>query len=247
MATFFNEFLYRPLLNLLIWLYQVIPGGDLGLSIVVLTILIRVLLLPFTHKALCSQRELQRIQPELFKIQKKYKGNREKQAQEIMKLYQSRGVNPLGGCLPMLIQLPILIALFRVFINLKDTALNGLYSFVPNPGTINSSFLGLVDLSQPHFGLAFLAGLFQYFQSRLAFSKKGSAALMQSQKGLSQVMTTQMIYFMPVLTVLIAMRLPAALALYWAASTLFAVGQELYLHKFITEKPQEKADSRKKT
>ncbi|HDY72622.1 MAG TPA: membrane protein insertase YidC [bacterium] len=163
LATLFNEVLYRPIFNALVFLYNIVPGHDFGIAIILLTILIRVILLPLSSKSIKSRQAMSVLQPKIKEIQKKFK-TKEEQTQGMMKLYKEEKVNPLSGCLPLLVQFPILIALYRVLINvLKPESLVALYSFVGNPGFINPSFLGILDLSKASPVLAILAGISQFF------------------------------------------------------------------------------------
>lgn len=238
LATLFNEALYRPLFNALVFLYNIIPGHDFGIAIILLTILIRIILSPLTYKSIKSRRDLSTLQPKIKEIQKKYK-NKEEQSREMMKLYKEQKINPFSGCLPLLIQFPILIALYRVLINvLKPDSLIVLYPFIKHPGTINSLFLGILDLSKGSPLLAILAGISQFFYSKIIMRYSPSMPQSDSKKGFANVQKTmgrQMLYFMPVLTVFIAWNFPAGLALYWVATTLLGLGQEYYfltlLHK----------------
>lgn len=227
MGQFIHEVLSRPLLNVLIWFYDVIPGHDMGLAIIALTLLIRLLLLPSFQKSLRSQKELQQLQPRLNEIKEKYKDDKEAQAKATMEFYKENKVNPFSSCLPLLIQLPILFALYRVFFTGLNGHLGGeLYSFVADPGLINTKFLGFIELTKTNLVFALLAGAFQFIQSKMITPKaKG-----QKDKTAS-FMNAQMLYFMPIITVLIAFRLPAGLSLYWVVTTLFAIAQQYYIMK----------------
>lgn len=231
LITLFNEVLYRPLLNALVFLYNIIPGQDFGIAIIVLTILIRFVLFPLSYKSIKSRKALSALQPKIKEVQKKYK-SKEEQSRELMKLYKEHKVNPVSGCLPMLVQLPILIALYRVLINvLKPESLSALYSFIKNPGVINSSFLGILDLSKNSPILAILAGASQFFYSKITMKYSPSTPQPTSQKGsldIQKTMSKQMIYFMPVITVFIAWNFPAGLPLYWLISTVLGLAQEYY-------------------
>lgn len=234
----FNVILYEPLFNALIFLYQVIP--DFGIAVIVLTLLIRLLLYPSTAKSIKSQQAMSEIQPKVKEIQEKYDDNKEEQAQEMMKLYQEKGVNPFSGCLPLLIQLPILIGLFRVFYRgFKAEQMTHLYSFVSNPGVIDQTFLGIIDLSQSSPVMAILAGVFQFLQT-----KTSTASTPQSGdgSGFGAMFKKQMIYLFPVLTVFIVWRLPAAIGLYWITTTMFMVGQQYYLKNKKTDNSKQKTD-----
>jgi YidC/Oxa1 family membrane protein insertase len=232
-SHFFYITLYQPLFNLLVILYNYIPGHDFGIAIIFLTIIIRVILYPLSVKAVNSQRGLQKLQPQIQEVQKKYKNDREKQAKEILDLYKKEKINPFSGLFLALIQLPILIALYQVFwsgLNPKELAV--LYGFVFNPGHINSLFLYIIDLAKPNFVLAILAGLTQYFQTKMLLPKKGNEAGGQNKGAdFSQVMQKQMVYFFPVFTVIILISLPSALGLYWAVSGLFSIVQQYLIVK----------------
>jgi YidC/Oxa1 family membrane protein insertase len=229
----FNTILYQPLLNALIFLYQYLPGRDFGVAVIVLTVLIRILLYPLMMKSIKSQKVLSELQPKIQEIQSKYKDDKEKQTKEMMALYQKEKINPFGGCLPILLQLPILIALYRVFWKgLEPGAMNYLYSFVPNPGAIDPTFLGLINLAVPSIGMAFLAGIVQFFQSKMLVPKTKKTKPQEGQMAqFSGMMQKQMLYFFPVLTVFILWKLPAALGIYWIITALFSIGQQYLILK----------------
>ena len=143
------DILYSPFLNVLVLLYQYLPGHDFGIAVIVLTLLIRLILYPLMAQAIKSQKVMSELQPKIQEIQERCKNDREKQARETMELYRKEKINPFSGCLPLLIQMPILIALFRVFWEgLRPEEMTNLYSFVPHPGIINPTFLGIIDLSK---------------------------------------------------------------------------------------------------
>ncbi len=114
-TAIFHAILYQPLFNALVLLYQYFPGHDFGIAVIILTVLIRILLYPLMFQSIKSQKILAELQPKIQEIQNKYKNDKEKQTKATMELYQKEKINPFGGCLPLLIQLPILIALFQVF------------------------------------------------------------------------------------------------------------------------------------
>jgi YidC/Oxa1 family membrane protein insertase len=114
-SSLFTTVLYQPLFNALVFIYDIIPV--LGITIIIITVIIRVILLPLSKKAIESQKKMQELQPELKEIQEKYKNDKQKKGEEMMKLYKKRKINPAAGCLPLIIQLVILIALYRVFLN----------------------------------------------------------------------------------------------------------------------------------
>jgi YidC/Oxa1 family membrane protein insertase len=223
-----NEILYRPLFNALIFLYNTIGFHDLGMAIIILTIIIRALLWPSQAKALRSQRDLQRLQPELEKIRTKHK-DKQKQTQETLEFYRKHKISPFSSCLPMLIQLPIIIALYQVFRHsLVKESLSALYPFISRPETINSISLGIIDLSQPNrLVLPILTGGLQFVQSWMMMKRTGAA---KNQKlDAASAISKQMLYIFPLMTIFIAMSLPAALPIYWIVTTLFAIVQQWYI------------------
>lgn len=222
MLDLYYSIIYEPILNLLVYLYNVLPGHDIGLVIILVTIAIRLLLAPFMHKSLKSQKAMNVLQPKLNELREKHKNDREAQAKAMMELYREHKINPLSSCLPLLIQLPILIALYQVLDRALKGNLTGLYGFITNPGSINPRFLDLIDLSQPNFAFAIVAGLAQYWQSRMMLPQNTTDPT-------AKMMNVQMLYILPIISIVIAWRLPAGLPLYWIVTTLFAVGQQYYI------------------
>ncbi len=211
----FKTFLYDPLLNALIFLYENASFHDLGIAIILLTVLIRVVLFPFFYKSAKSQLILQKLQPELQKIQHDHKDNKEKQAQAMMELYRKYKVNPFSSFLVILIQLPVLIALYRVFL--------GDFS------SINTTFLGLMDLTKPSIIIVGLSALAQYYQGVLALPKTEKGKELSAPERMGRMM----IYIGPLMTVLILTTLPSAVGLYWIATSVFSILQQIYINKTI--------------
>src|SRR3989344_3822569 len=141
----FQTLFYIPFLNALVWLYESASFHDLGIAIILLTFLIRLILLPLFYKGAKDQSLMQKLQPEIKKIQHNHKDDKEKQAQAMMELYRIHKVNPFSGFLMILVQLPVLIGLYRVFYNgISPETLVHLYSFIPAPEGVNATFLHLI-------------------------------------------------------------------------------------------------------
>jgi YidC/Oxa1 family membrane protein insertase len=226
----FNIILYQPLLNGLILLYEYLPGHDFGIAIIVLTILIKFVLYPLGAQGVKSQKALSELQPKIKEIQAKYKDNKEEQTKRLMSLYKEKKISPFSGCLPLLIQLPILIALYRVFWKgFQPEQMALLYSFVPDPGLINAFFLGFINLAKPNIVLAVLAGIFQFFQVKMITPKTKAGS--KGKSGFSEQIQKQTQYFMPAFTIIILFRLPSAIGLYWVAVTLFTIIQQYFIFK----------------
>ena len=237
-SIIYNDAIYRPLLNLLVFFYNVIPGHDIGVVIIILTILIRLALAPSFHKSLKSQKAMNDLQPKLTELREKHKDNKEAQAKAMMELYKEHKINPLASCLPILVQLPLLIALNGVFrVALGGHNIEGLYSFIHAPAAgISPLFLGFVDLSRagwagsgfywPGIVLAILTGATQFWQSKLMMAKNTG-----SQDATAKAMQMQMIYIFPLVFVYMALKFSSGLALYWTAMTFFTLAQQIYINR----------------
>jgi YidC/Oxa1 family membrane protein insertase len=240
MGELYNNFLVTPLLNLMLWLYDAVPGHDLGIAIILFTILVRLALYPFAKQQIKQQKAMQALQPKVDEIRKRLKDNREEQARELMALYQAEKVNPAASCLPLLIQLPIFIALFHVLQDvMAGKNFERLYAFVAQPGSIDPTFLGIVNLANPSYPLAIIAGIVQYFSTKQIM---GTAAVKQppadvkdtagaQDESMAAIMNKQMLYIMPVMTIVIGFTLPGGLSLYWLTMSLLMWIQQTQLLK----------------
>jgi YidC/Oxa1 family membrane protein insertase len=216
------------------------PFHDLGLAIILLTIIIRTLLLLPSHKALKSQRKLQEIQPHLTHLREKYKDNQEMLAKETMAIWKEHKVNPFGSCLPLLIQFPILIALFYVI----QTGLNPDNSYLlyePLKGfsiaNINVMFMGFLDLTKVNaFALPLFVGAMQFLQMKLAMAKseKNKAKDNKPKKNETEMMNNMMLYVMPVMIAVFTASVPAGVGLYWSVSTMYGIVQQLGVNKQVS-------------
>lgn len=232
----FRTFLAEPIYNLLVGLYVLFPWQDMGVAIILLTIIIKAVLWPLTGKALKSQKMLQELQPKVDEVKKKFVGDKEGMAREMMALYKAEKVNPASSCLPILIQLPVLIALYRVLlVGVSNQNIYSLYSFIPDPGVINEMAFGFLDLSQKNLVLAVLAGIAQYFQAKMMQVRRVPKAV-EGAKGakdeeMMAAMNKSMLYMMPAMTVVIGATLPAGLALYWLVVTLLSILQQWFVFR----------------
>jgi YidC/Oxa1 family membrane protein insertase len=234
MHNIWSTILYRPLYNVLIFLTILIPTGDMGLAIIVLTFLVKMVLYPFTKKSIQSQMALAKMQPEIERIKKEYP-NKEEQAKKTMELYKDQETSPFSGCLVMLIQLPIIFALYYVFYHgFTNSAL--LYSFIKAPATVNMTFLGFVNISKPQIILAILAGISQFIQMRVSFSTTPKATP-GSQPDMMRSMQTQMQFILPLMIVFIGTRISGAVALYWITSNVVGAIQEYLIRSKLSPTP----------
>src|SRR3990167_7587577 len=170
--SIYHELLYRPILNLLVYLYNVIPGHDIGLAIIFVTLIIRLVLYPSFRSSLKSQKALQEIQPKMEEVKDKHKDDKQAQMEAMMKVYKEHKVNPLSSCLPLIIQLPVILALFQVLnTQLPKTTIEGLYTFINNPGSLDPVTFGIVNLANPNAILAAVAAILQFIQTKMLQAK----------------------------------------------------------------------------
>jgi len=191
-----------------------------GLAIILFTLLIKVILFPLTRKQYISMAKMQEIQPELKKIQKKYKNDPQRSQKEMMNVYQKHGVNPFAGCLPILVQLPILLALFRTLQTFFDP--------VKHPEFVNidkASFLWVGNLGNPDpIILPVLVAVSTFVQQKISMQASGMGGSgEQTQKIL--------LYFMPIFIGYISRSFPAGLALYWVVYSLFGIVEQYLIKK----------------
>lgn len=225
----FRTILYQPLFNGLVLLYQFASFNDLGVAIILLTIIVRVILYPVFHKTAKHQRITQELQPEIKKIKETHKKDKEAQTKAIMELYQKNSVNPLTPFFLLLVQLPVLFALYKIFIDgFTENSLSLLYSFVSVPTELSQTFLGIVSLDRANIPIVIIAAAAQFVQGKLAIarSKKQKAAPDQAQK-----VARAMVFAGPVIALVILPRFPAAVALYWLTSTIFSIMQQAIVNK----------------
>lgn len=233
MFELFRILISQPLYNAIVWFYDVVPGADFGIAIILTTILLKLLMFPLSRKQIESQKKMQELQPKLKAIQREHK-DKEAQAKAMMELYRTEKTNPFSGCLPLIVQIVFLIAIYHVIIRISqaDFAIDAgeLYSFVPNPGTVNHFFLQIVNLAEPNYLLAALAALGQFFQTKMIIQRQPEREAPENgEPDMAAIMNKQMLYIGPAVTLFIGITFPAALSLYWLTSTLFMLGQQYLL------------------
>ena len=238
-ASIWHNFFFDPIYNGLIFLIDTIPGGDVGIAIIVLTVVVKMGLLPLSLSAARTQRVMRDIEPKLAEIKEKFKEDREGLARAMMALYKDAGINPFSSILLMFIQIPIIIALYlSVYsgggIKLPDINTDLLYSFVPVPATASMLFLGFMDIAAKSLPLAVLAGATQFFQARLAFPapvKRAEGAAPSFKDDFARSMQMQMRYVMPILIFFFAYTISASVALYFVVSNILGIIQELIVQR----------------
>lgn len=232
----FQTLVFIPMTNILVFLTSIF--GNVGLAVIIMTILVKIILLPFSYATTKSQLAMKKIQPLIDDIKKQYP-DKEEQSKKMLELYKEHNTNPLTGCLPLIIQLPIIIALYRVFLQGVSVDSSILYSFVHAPEHISNFFLGINMMSKSAI-LAIIAGITQYIQLRLSPSMNTQGEPKQVKKDampdMMESMQKSMKYTLPVLITFFAWAVPAAVALYWVVTNTFTIGQEWWVYKKLHKK-----------
>ncbi|PID83723.1 hypothetical protein CSB09_04625 [Candidatus Gracilibacteria bacterium] len=248
-----STIVYDPIYNLFVAILTFLPGHSLGWAIIIITIIIRLILLVPQYKMLENTKKMQTINPKIQAIRKKYKGNQSEMGMAMMELYKKEGVNPAGSCLPLLIQMPILIGLYWVISGITDPSnFYHLYSFFHDfdPTSINTLFFG-VDLTWIGGALGIAAGIIlgatQWVQAYLSFryntpnkktDKKSPAKKDENEMPQidPEMMQKMMLYFFPVMLGVTAIFFPLGVSLYWFIGTLFIIGQQAYVNTMAEKK-----------
>jgi YidC/Oxa1 family membrane protein insertase len=245
----FHNVFYEPIYNILMLIYgavaHVLPGPAFGLAIIVLTLLMRVCLIPLVRKQLRSQRTMQELQPKIAEIKRRYPGDQQAQLAAQQALFKEHGYSPVSGCLPLVIQMPFLYALYYALFavvrtgqsctipgNAHPTHLdcinNDIYSFLPHLAAVPQTHFLWLDLAQkdPTFILPLLAGLLTMVQLRMAMPVRKKTP---GKQDATQQATQFTQYLMPVMTFIFGLNFPAGLPLYWSVSTGFSAVQQYFI------------------
>ncbi|MFZ1988063.1 MAG: YidC/Oxa1 family membrane protein insertase [Minisyncoccia bacterium] len=238
-SSLFHAYLYNPIYNLLVFFVGVVPGGDVGLAVVAVTIVVRAIIFPLSYAAVRTQQAMRVVEPELKEIREKFKGDREKQAKETFALYKKYRINPFASFATILIQLPILLALYFVFNNeaLPQVDLAILYSFITIPAVISTTFLGIFSITGKSIILAAIAGATQFLQAYIAIPtppKKSEKSTMQEDFG--RAMAMQARYVIPLIIAFVSYEASGAVALYFVTSNIVTILQELWVRRGGTNK-----------
>lgn len=243
LASLFSALIYEPLYNGLVFLIDIVPGHNIGLAVIALTLVVRLILYPSSRKGIQSQMKMQKIQPEIDEINRKYKDDREARARETLKLYKEKKISPFAPIAPLLLQLPVIFALYYVFARSGLPTINGdlLYSFIHQPENASTNFFNLFDITMKNWPIAVLAGVTQFIQAnvytRLTQSKKQEkSGEMSFQADFQKSMNFQMRYILPVFITFVAHSLSSAIALYWTTTNLFSIMQELITRRPLTKR-----------
>ncbi len=249
----FDALLVKPILNLLLVFYSILESvgvpGAFGLSIILLTVTVRFLLTPLTRAQMESVKKLSEIKPAIDALQKKHGSDKKRLQEEQMKLYKDAGINPAAGCLPALIQIPVFIALYNVFLQVLGTSsdnmvatVNGkLYPFLSSlqVTSVDLNFFGLDLAVKPNQWQTMGAGLllipvitavFQWLQTKMTLPKQAPSQDGEKKEDFSKALQTQTTFILPIMIGFFAYSFPAGLALYWNSFSVFGIIQQLQMN-----------------
>lgn len=241
MSFLYNLIVYKPLYNGLIFLMDVIPWVDAGIAIVIFTIIVKLILFPLSKKAVTTQLKMKKLEPELAELKRKYKDDKQLYATKTMEVYKTNNVNPFASIILIFIQLPIIFALYKVFLSGFDKINSDiLYAFVSVPDFINTHFLGLIDITSKSLVLAILAGVSSFIQIKYsmppapkAVNKENMTKEERFKHDLTRTMGMQMRYVLPVVAFFISWTISGAIAIYWTTSNIFTIAQELVIRRSV--------------
>ena len=240
-STIWHSVFFDPVYNILVWFIDVLPSSDVGLAVVVTVVLVKLLILPVALKASRTTQIIKKIQPEITSLQEKYKGKSQELSMHIMEVYRRENINPFSPILVLLIQLPVIFALYFSVRSLPTIKTEILYSFVKIPDTVNMLFLGYIHMDARHVGLAMLAAITMYIQARVTLQKAepvAKDAAPSFARDMQDSMRTSMLYVMPVMIGVAGYTLSAVFALYFTISNITSIAQELYTRKRIAQEKE---------
>lgn len=229
-SSIFHAVVYAPIYNALVFFVGLLPSHDVGIAVIVVTILVRFVLFPLSRVAITTQMKMKEIAPEVEEIKKKYKTS-EEQGRATLALYKERGVRPFAGFFLTLLQLPILLGLYWVFAQggLPEIHASILYPFVHVPGAVNMEFLGLINMAKPSIVLALLATVAQFIYTRLSMGPRGQVTATEAtlSSDMAKSFDLQARYLLPAMVGIIGLFIASAAPLYWLTGNIFMIGQEL--------------------
>lgn len=246
----FNTFFYDPIYNLLVFLVHIIPTGDVGLAVLIITIIVRLILLPLSLSAARTQQAMGVLEPKLKEIREIHKNDKTKQAEKTMALYREAKVTPFSSIISIVLQIPILLALYFVFLHEAFPVINTklLYDFISVPTVVSMKFLGVINIAGKSLILAILAGITQYIQATLALSRTKQPETKKGKKGatdFSRMMNNQVRFIFPFIIAAIAYSTSGAIALYFFTTNTFGAFQELYVKKTLTRNTESSTEEKK--
>ena len=228
----FHTLFYEPVYNLIVVVLTFVPLHDIGASIVIVTLIVKLILLPLNISALRTQYMMKKIEPEMNKIKEIQKKNPQEASKKMIDLYKTEKINPFSSIFAMILQIPIFIALYFVFSKGLFNDPKSIYTFVTFPNTLHTLAFGLFDVTKKNIIIALLAGISSYFLAKrqtVSMTVEKSSKEESFQDHFMKSMRMQMLYVLPVIITFSAAVLPSALALYWFVSNTVSYGLDVYV------------------
>lgn len=229
-GAFFTACIYNPLYNGLVYFVGILPNHDVGVAVIMLTIIVRIIVYPLSRRAVQAQLDMKQVAPEVEKIRDKFKNDKQAESQAIFALYKERDIHPFASFFLVLIQFPILIGLYWVFARggLPNIDATRLYAFVHIPAAVNMEFLGVLGMSSHSIVLAVLASVTQFAYTRLSMGPRGvkTATEASLSDDMARSLDIQARYVLPAIIGVISYSVVAAAPLYWVTSNTFMIAQE---------------------
>ncbi len=230
----FHTLFYEPLYNLVVVMLQVVPLHDIGAAIIAVTLIVKTLLFPLNMSALRSQHIMKRLEGDMAKIKEESKKDPREASKKMMELYKKNNVNPFASIVTILIQLPVVIALYFVVSKGLYADPNSLYSFISFPETLHTKAFGILDVTQKSVVIALLTGISAYILARrqtMTMVTEKPAHEETFQDHFMKSMKVQLLYVLPVIIGVSAYLFPAALGLYWFTGNVISIFQDMYMKK----------------
>lgn len=234
----FHTIFYEPVYNLLVIFLQVVPLHDIGISIILTTLVVKTILLPLNISATRSQHAIKKIEGELKEVKEKHKNNPQESGRKMMEIYKRENINPLSSLFAIILQIPIFFALYFVFAKGVSFDAESIYSFVKFPDSLHIEAFGILDVTQKSLVVAILTGISSYVLAR-----RQTASMMPNkmageesfQDHFMKSMRIQMLYVLPVIIGVSSYVLPSALGLYWITSNVLSYLQDVYIKHHISK------------
>ncbi len=233
----FTTFIIQPIYNLFVAILGIMPGGDSGLAIIALTVLVRVVFYPLFTSSIRSQMAMQAVQPEIAKIKERYKDDSTAQARETAAVFVKHNIKPFSLIFSTILQITIFIALSYVFFRLSPPTIHSdlLYSFVHAPSVISAYFLGFIDVSALHsIILTILVAITQYYAIRLSLDRtqqKLSTDATPEQIASQKMQKIMMVWMLPIMSAVFTYTFPAAVGIYMVITSIVSIIQEIVIKR----------------
>ena len=234
----FHTLFYEPTYNLIVLVLTFVPLHDIGAAIVIVTLIVKTILLPFNMSALRTQYMMKKVEPEMNKIKELQKKDPQAASKQMVDLYRKQKINPFSSLFAMILQIPIFIALYIVFSKGLIDDPKSIYSFVTFPETLHTVAFGIFDVTEKNIFIALLAGISSYFLAVRQTAQMGTPTPKDTknknesfQEHFMKSMKIQLLYVLPVIIAVSAMALPSALGLYWFISNTASYGLDVYMKR----------------